>query len=501
MTGDAPAANRVTMWRMPAWYRALFSADLFERFGFYGLQAVLVLYVSAPTARGGLGLAPADAASVFGAWIALMFVLSLPGGWVGDRVLGQRPAMLTGCTLSVAGFLLLTVPAGWAAVIGLIALALGGGLFKPNHQALVNVMFGDEHGREAGISLMYVATQFSALLAPLAAGYLGERVSWSLAFAVCALALLLTGATVAVAASRFHGVGAHAARPLTTVEARRARRRVAVVLAVLAGTSAVLGVAGALGPRTAIVAAGLLSVLAPVVAYLALRRHPELGTADRRRLGAFLAVLLGATLFWMIIAHSASLLTLFARDHLRREVFGFSVPASWLQAAIPLFILMLAPLIAGALPRIGGRHGVPVKFAIGLILVGAGFLVMALAARLAADGDRVSPVWLLVVYLSGAVGEVVIAAVSIAATATVLPRRFIGHMLGMYWLFAALGGGLGSGMVQLVRVLPEAVYYLALGVVTTLVGTAFAVGRRRLATALSGTGAPKQGSTTSAVSS
>src|SRR5690606_9205112 len=141
----------------------------------------------------------------------------------------------------------------------------------------------------------------------------------------------------------------------------------------------------------------------------------------RRRLRAFLAVFLGSTLFWMIIAHAASLLNLFARDHVDRVVFGMEIPASWLQAATPLFILLLAPLIAVALPALSGRTHVPVKLAVGLVLVGGGFLVMSLTTVLASSGEKVSPLWLVVVYITHACGEVIVAAVVISAAAEVLP--------------------------------------------------------------------------------
>jgi POT family proton-dependent oligopeptide transporter len=212
---------------------------------------------------------------------------------------------------------------------------------------------------------------------------------------------------------------------------------------------------------------------------------------DRRRLKAFLAVYLGATLFWMIIAHAASLLNLFARDHVDRHVFGLEIPASWLQGVTPMFILLLAPVIAVVLPRAGGRDRLGVKLGGGLVLVGLGFLVMSVATTLAESGTKVSPFWLIVVYLTHACGEVIVAAVTISAAAEVLPPGFMGRTLGMLWLFAGLGGGLGSGLVRLAEVIPEPVYYLGLGAAAAVCGVAFVVGRRALARGLA-TGTPAE---------
>lgn len=180
------------------WYRTLFLTDMAERFGFYGMQAILVLYAVAPPGRGGLGLPAVDAAALFGAWIGLAFMFSMPGGWAGDRVLGPRRAVLAGGVVIASGHLSLAAPAGaWTGActaLGLILLALGTGLYKPNHQAMINMMFGPDSGRrESGISLMYVGIQVSALLAPLITGYLGERVDWHLGFAVTVLTLAGAG--------------------------------------------------------------------------------------------------------------------------------------------------------------------------------------------------------------------------------------------------------------------------------------------------------------------
>ncbi|AOS62898.1 peptide MFS transporter [Actinoalloteichus hymeniacidonis] len=491
-----PSAEPVRLRAMPRWYATLFSTDALERFGFFGMQAVLVLYASAPRTEGGLGLPIGQAAPLFGAWIGLMFMLSHFGGWCGDRVLGQRRALTSAAFLGMVGYLLMALPVGIQTVLGLIVLAVAGGLFKPNHQAMINLMFSDARQREAGISLMYVGVQISALLAPLITGYLGERVHWRLGFLVAALMMLLCGLRLANSGSRFGVVGAAPARPLDIRERAVARRRATIGLGVVLAATLVLWWFGALHLLVVVALIGIATVIAPFLGFAALHRDPGLGSGDRRRLRAFLVVFLGAALFWMMNAHASSLLNLFARDHTDRMVLGWEVPASWLQSATPLFILMLAPVIAAALPRIGRRNNVAVKFAIGLVLMGGSFLLMSVATSLASMGALVSPGWLLVVYLAHAGGEIVIASVSIAAAAEVLPTQFTSRLLGLLWLFAGLGGGLGSGVVQLAQLIPEPLYYLLLGSITTGVGLCFVLGRRRLTRSLSrGRGEGSAGST------
>jgi POT family proton-dependent oligopeptide transporter len=474
----------VSLRRMPPWYQTLFWADALERFGYYGMQAVLLLFAVAPRAEGGLGMTVAAAGPLFGAWISLMFALSLLGGWLGDRVLGHRPALLYGSLTSAVGYACLALPWVWSVAVGLCLTALGGAVFKPNHQALVNTMFVDRGARESGISLMYVGTQLSALLGPLLTGYLGERVSWPLGFAVGAVALAACGGWIAASAGRFGGTGDGPARPLDRAERRTASRWTALGLFAVA-VGVVVALTGRLTLLSAVAFVGLTSLLLTVGGYLWLYRHPALGPMDRRRLRAFLVVFLGAALFWMIIAQAGSVLTAFARDRTDRSLGDFVVPASWLQTVTPFCMLFLAPLAAAVLPRYGRRYALAVRFAVGLGLVGGGFLLMSVAALLAAAGTRVSPLWLIVCYLLNAAGEIIVAAVSISACADVLPPAFLGRVMGMYWLFAAVGGGVGNGaLARLSTAVPLNRYFAVLGVVTVLAGAAFALGRRRLTASL-----------------
>ena len=467
------------------WYRTLFLTDMWERFGFYGMQAILVLYAAAPESRGGLGLPAADAAALFGAWIGLAFIFSMPGGWVGDRLLGPRRALLVGGVIIALGHFSLALPAAGFTAVGLILLALGTGLYKPNHQAMCNMMLGKDSGRrESGISLMYVGIQVSALLAPLITGYLGERVNWHLGFAVAGLAMLIGVVQLAAAAKQFGPVGGQPGRPLNAVARRTVARRTSAVLATLL-TLVVAGLlTGTLTPTSGIIVVGLLGLIVPVIAFLLVHRHPELQAGDRQRLRAFLWVFLGSSLFWMMIAQDGSVLTLFARDHTDLDIAGLTLPVSWLLSATPLFILFLAPCFAWALLRIRAHATAPTKFALGLLLAGTSFLLMSVAAALVADGAKVSPIWLFPVYFMHACGELIIAAVGISAAADVLPPAFIGQTLGLLWLFAALGGGLGSQIVRLSQTLPQTAYFLGCGLLTTLAGMMFAWRRHAIARTL-----------------
>ncbi|MER7457069.1 oligopeptide:H+ symporter [Micromonospora sp. NPDC126480] len=462
------------------WFRSLFVAELWERFGFYGMQAVLVLYAVAPRDQGGLGLSAGSGAALFGAFIGITFMFALPGGWLADRVLGQQRAMVAGLALISVGCFTLALPPSPLTLFGLLFISAGFGLFKPNHQALVNMLAGTPGRREATLAAFFVGIQAIGLLAPLVIGAIGERVSFRLAFATIGAVVAVGVLTTAAGRRALGTAGAHRSRPLSPAERRTLLRRLlpvvgALVLLLVVGLSA-----GVVPPQAALGIVGLLLIAAPWGAYRRLRRHPELTGDDRWRLSVMLRLMLAATIFWLLAGQDGSVLTLFAKDSTDRTVFGFTFPASWLQGATPLFMLLLAPLIAWQLTRIGARVAVPDKFAFGLLLAGVSFLIMTGAAAFAADGDLVSPLWLLSVYLLHALGEIVVAAVSISAIADLVPRAFLGQAIGVYWLFAALGGGLSSQVAALIDVLSGPVYYLSLAVVSLGVGALFMVFRRRL---------------------
>lgn len=479
--GAAPgsAANR------PRGFGVLFLVDLWERFGYYGMQAVLVLYASAPAANGGLGLAPTTAATLFGAYLGATFMLSLTGGWVGDRLLGTRPAVLCGAVLIGLGYAGLAI-GGWpATAAGFVLVSAGTALLKPNLTSLLGLLYGDDNvGREAGISFFYIGVQVSALVAPLVTGLLGEVVGWSLAFWVSAAAMVVAVVTVTAGSGRFGELGARPVRPATAVERRAALRTTLVVLVVI-GVLVLAAIAtGIASPKAAIVAVGLSTLVVPLGCYLRLQRRPDLPAPTRVALRTFLWVLFGSALFWMLVGQAGGVLNLFAQQDTQRTIGDVTLPASWLQSATPLFILVLAPIVAARWRQYGARFSTPAKFATGLLLAGVSFLVMALAAQLATGGTLVSPLWLLTVYLLHACGELIVSAVGISAAVQVAPVSYAGQMIGVWWLFSALGVGLSSQLVNLVPVIGPAAYYLVLGAAVTGYGLMLLVRSRSLSALL-----------------
>ncbi|MFC9427863.1 peptide MFS transporter [Streptomyces sp. NPDC056987] len=459
------------------WFSTLFLTDMWERFSFYGMQALLFLYATAPGADGGLGLSDGTAGALFGLYVSASFLAAMPGGWLGDRVLGTHRAMLTGALVIAAGHLCMTLPAQAGFYIGLVFVAAGTGLLKPNLPVMFDQMNpgADSARRRAAFSLFYMSIQISALLGPLVTGVLGERVNWHLGFGAAAVGMLLGVGQYMRGASSLSGARTGPSRPLPPAALRRFVRGAWAVLAgaVLVVTGAVA--AGGVPLRPVLALCGLASLVLPVVAFRRLLRADGLDAAARERVRAYRAVFVPSVLFWAMYGQLGSVFSLFAREHTDREVAGFAVPASWFQSAHPLFLLLLAPLFAWLWLRIGGRAGTARKFSAGLLCAAGGFLVLAAGAGLATDSRLVSPLWLLGAFLCMTCGELIFGPVGLSTTAEVAPEGHRSRMMGLFYLGAALGAGAGGQLSHLVGVLPLWAYLA--GFAVTAAATALVLAR------------------------
>ncbi|WP_163506995.1 peptide MFS transporter [Fodinicola acaciae] len=453
----------------PRWLSTILLVDIWERLSFYGMQAILVLYAAAPASAGGLGLPAGQAAALFGVYIGSAFVLSLPGSWIGDRVLGERRAVLCGGVIIAAGHFCLAVPGSFGAptfsYAGLILVALGTGLFKPNIVALLGRFYGDDEAaqRASAISIFYVIGQISALLAPLITGLLGEGVNWHAGFAAAGVGMLLGLLQYLAGRRRFGLAGSRPGQPLAADERGRAALVAAAVVAVLAALVAVDVASGAFSPMHVVMAFGIVTLIMPFSYFAVLSRQRGWTTVQRTRLRSFFWLLLSVSLFWLMVGQAGSLLTLFAKHSTDRSLFGLTLPASWFQAAIPAFMLLVAPVFAYLWVRLGPRSSTPGKFALGLFFAGLSFSLMSVAAALAGTGVLVSPLWLIAVFFLQACGEVVVGPVAMSAAAEVAPKAYVGRVIGLVWLFSALGAGLGAQVVRLADVVPHQFYYLGQG--------------------------------------
>jgi POT family proton-dependent oligopeptide transporter len=389
----------------PRGLATLFFTEMWERFSYYGMRAILVLYMVAPVANGGLGFGTARAATVYGLYTGSVYAMSIPGGWLADRVLGARLAVLLGGIGIAAGNGLIALGSAPLLYAGLIVVVLGTGLLKPNVSAMVGGLYSErDPRRDAGFSIFYMGINTGAILAPFLCGYLAQRVNWTLGFAAAAAVMVLGLAQFLGFGSTLAHVGG---RPEEVREAGRVSR----------------------SPLTA---------------------------DEWRRIGAIAVLFVFSTVFWMSFEQAGSSLNLFADQLTRDTLFGFNFPSSWFQSVEPIFVVLFAPVFSWIWLSMGERQpSSPAKFAYGLIAAVIAFAIITYASTLTAAG-RVSPVWLVLVYLFQAFGELLLSPVGLSTTTKLAPQRMVGLMMGVWFLSISAGNYLAGYAATFYRPGPNA---------------------------------------------
>ncbi|MGI9090996.1 MAG: peptide MFS transporter [Gemmatimonadaceae bacterium] len=441
----------------PKGLSTLFLMEMWERFSYYGIRPLLVLFMTAALTSGGFGFDRTVASSIVGVYAACVYLASLPGGWIADRWLGLQRSIWWGGVLIALGHLsiaLSTIFAHAAFFLGLVLIVMGTGLLKPNISAIVGDLYPEGGARrDAGFSIFYMGINVGALVAPLITGYLGERVGWHWGFGAAGVGMLIGLFTYRARAARTLGpIGAApTAGPAEQrkVKLATAAAVIAIVLVVLLATLGVIHIDPvALAKRMSVV----MLVLA-LIYFVYLFFFAKLTGDEKKRVGVIVVLFLFATIFWAAFEQAPTSLNLFARDFTDRVVFGWEVPTLWLQSANSFFVITLAPVFAWiwvALARRGVDLSSPTKFAFGLAFAGLGFVVMVFAANrvIAAGGGaiRVSMWWLILSYFFQTLGELSLSPVGLSSMTKLAPRRFVGQMMGV-WFMAAAIGNLIAGLV------------------------------------------------------
>lgn len=445
----------------PRGLATLFLTEVWERFSYYGMRALLILYMTAATSSGGLGFDVAKAGALYGLYTAMVYLLSLPGGWIADRFLGQRRAVLYGGALIALGNSCLAMPPLVLFYVGLTISALGTGLLKPNVSVMVGQLYetGDRR-RDAGFSIFYMGINLGAFLAPLVCGYAGQRVNWHLGFAVAAAGMVLGLVQYVLGAKHLGSAGL---RPAIWPDAAAADRQRRWLRRGLWGTAGLVAALVALDAGGVVeITVRRLSDALGVILFAAVAAFFVWAFAGRgwtrqekKRLAAVVVLFTASALFWCMFEQAGSTLNLFAERSTDKNVLGFEFPASWLQSLNALFIIALAPVFAWLWLRLGDREpSSPAKFSFGLLSAGLGFAVLALGASRAADGSLVSPLWLVLVYFLHTVGELCLSPVGLSAMTKLAPARISGLLMGVWFLSLSAGNYLGGRIASLYEALP-----------------------------------------------
>ncbi|MFE3453562.1 peptide MFS transporter [Nonomuraea sp. NPDC059194] len=479
-------ATDKTFFGHPWGLATLFGTEMWERFSFYGMRAILAAFLMAPAIRNGLGLPETTAYAILGVYQGMVYLTALPGGWVADRLLGARKAVLLGGFIIMCGHISMALPVKGPLFVylGLLLIVSGTGLLKPNVSGMVGYLYREDEDarRDSGFSLFYMGINIGALAGISLTPVLAGDTNWHLAFGAAAVGMALGLIWYVLGRPSLHGAGERVPQPLTPPERRLAVRWVLigvaalVVLALLLSVTGLFTEDGVTWTVTAIIA--LVTVF-----YLSYIIHGGHGITpqERRRFGAYIWLFCAAVVFWMIFDLAPGPVTAFAQKSVDLTFFGFTIPAGWTQNFNSLFVIVFSPIFAAIwLTRWGSRVSSPMKFAFALFMAGLSFVVLATAANVAAGGIRVSILWLVVMYLLQTIGELTLSPVGLSVSTKLAPHHFKGQILGVWFLAAALGDAIGGQTFRLTHFLSLTQYYLVLAAIALVAGLFLLMFVRRL---------------------
>jgi POT family proton-dependent oligopeptide transporter len=441
---ETPVVASRTLLGQPFGLATLFLTEMWERFTYYGIQAILILFMVAAVGKGGLGLDDKTSSSIFGLFLGSTYLLGLPGGWIADRLLGAQRAVISGGILIAAGSTLLAFGSEAIFFLGLLVNAMGVGLLKPNVSAMVASLYPEGGARrDAGFSIFYMGINTGSVLGSAIVPLCAWAFGWRPGFGLCALFMVLGVLQFLWTRSYLGAAGLQPAH-----ERRGSWTPVVVFLAAIAAI-VVLTVTGTVRLDAAVLvrAASWGYGLLALAYFVYLLFFAGLSATERRRALVLVALFVASVIFWAGYYQQGGSFNLFAERYTDRHIFGWEMPAGVLQAVNPFFVITLAGAFAAlwiALGKRGRDLPAAAKFGLALIFLGVGFLVMYFAAQHVLAGQLVLPTWLVLTYFLHTCGELCISPVGLSTMSKLAPPRFVGQVMGVWFLSLALGGNLAG---------------------------------------------------------
>lgn len=476
-TAETPPSAQAerTLLGHPRGLATLFNIELWERFSYYGMRAILLYYIVDTAASGGLGLDQPLGEAVVATYGAAVYLLSVVGGWLADRVIGAQRSVFLGGVVIMAGHVSLAIPTATTSWLGIGLVALGTGLLKPNVSTMVGHLYGERDPRkDSGFTIFYMSINIGAFFAPFVVAFLRDQWGYHAGFSAAAVGMLF--ALVAYVVGR--GTLAPMSNDIPNPLQPRDRTRTPLLALGLLVLIAVLLVATRLlrgGWVGAVIdTISILSVVASISYFVVMFRSTAVTARERTHLTAYLPMWIGAVLFWMIFEQAASKMAAYAANRTDLDSLGFHFSEEWFQSINPISIMLLAPLFGLLWVRRAGRFpSTPMKFATGVILAGVSFVVLSAAA--AAFPGATSPVWVLVgVFVIQTLGELCLSPVGLSATTSLAPKAFASQAMALWFLAVATGQSLAAQLIRAMEGLPDGTFFLTLGAMAVVVGLALA---------------------------
>ncbi len=437
---------------------ALFMVELWERFSYYGMRAILVLYMTAELMRGGFAYDDATAYGIYAAYGALVYLTPIIGGYFADKIMGFRQAIIWGALLMAAGQFTLFLDNETTFFIGLTLLVIGNGFFKPNISSMIGTFYpqGDPR-RDGAFTIFYMGINIGAFLTPLTCGTIGEIEGWKYGFLTAGIGMMVGFFVFLWAQNRgwFEHYGLKPTRhnqgtaPLDNETLWGIKRDWLPYVATLV----MIPLAWLLIKNDEVVDV-ILAVFAVVILSFLLYQSGKYDVVQKQRIWVIVMLLMFTTVFWTFFELAGSALNLFTERNINKNFLGIGLTTTFFQSINPLFIMIFAPVYSWMWIQLGRRNrepAAPYKFGVGLALLGLGFLALNAGSPQAVAG-LVPAFFLIMLYLMHTLGELTLSPVGLSLVTKLSPREIVGFLMGIWFLSSSIAHQAGKHIAKLTAV-------------------------------------------------
>lgn len=473
-----PNSKKDTFFGHPRGLSTLFFTEMWERFSYYGMKAILLYYMYYSVTQGGLGFNKVTAASMMSIYGSLVYLSSVAGGFVSDRLLGSFKTVLIGGILIMLGHIVLATPFGATALFSsMFLIILGTGFLKPNVSDMVGALYSKEDKRrDSAFSIFVFGINFGAFIAPYLVGTLGQEVNFHLGFSLAALGMAFGLIKYWKDSKKYlPSVTFKPTAPIARDDLKPIIKKSLLAVILIVIVVAAMIITGRAGIDDIINLLTIVAVLVPLVYFVIILRSQKITKDERSKVWAYVPLFIASMLFWSIEEQGSVVLALFADDQTRLTLdilgFSFNFPSSYFQSLNPLFIMLYVPFFAWLWTKLGSKQpSSPVKFSYGLVIAGLSFVWMTIPILLFGANVRVSPIWLIVSWAIVIVAEMLISPIGLSITNKLAPRAFQAQMMSIWFLSNSAAQAINAQIVRFYTKGTEVAYFGIVGLITVLFG-------------------------------
>ncbi|OZM73389.1 MFS transporter [Amycolatopsis antarctica] len=453
----------------------LFGVEMWERFSFYGMQGILTIYLYYSSTEGGLGLEQATAAGIVGAYGGLVYLSTIIGAWVADRLLGAERTLFYSAVLIMAGHISLAVLPGFLGVgVGLVAVAVGSGGLKANATTLVGGLYAkDDERRDAGFTIFYVGVNIGSFLGPLLTGLAQKELGFHFGFGLAAIGM--AAGLVQYAIGR-RNLGEEAGRVPNPLPAAKRVPLAVAALAVVALILVVVLTGLVTADNLANVVTGVI-IAATIVYFGVILSSKQVTAVERKRVYSFIPMFVASAAFFSLYQQQFTAVTIYTDERLDRNIFGWEMPVSWINAINPVFIILLAGVFVTLWTKLGPRQpSTPIKFAMANVIMGVAFLMFLPASG--GSGNTTPLILMIAILLVFTIAELLLSPVGLSLSTKLAPEAFRSQMVALNYLSVALGTSMSGVLAEFYSPEDEFAYFGVLGVASIVIGVLLAGGSK-----------------------